>query len=616
MDVENRAGCAAVIASPIQIVVRAIEFVAAIAFFVIVASVLLGVFFRYVLNAPVSALDEISSTLFLWIAMLGAVLAFQRSEHIRLHVLLSSLSDRHKHLLDIASLILIIVFVAALIPSAVGYTIDQQLIRSPSLNLPNNARVAAIPVGLALLTLLSIGQLSRTASLSSIAVAILLAGCAIAAGMFLRPFLIDIGQWSIAIFLLGLLVLLVGMGVPIAFCFGIATLAFLTFSTNIPMSVFVGRMDEGMSGSVLLAVPLFIFLGCILDATGMGHAIVTFIASLIGHMRAGMSYALLGSLYLVSGISGSKISDMATVAPALFPEMKRRGNEPSEMVALLGTGAVVADTVPPSIMLIVLGSVAELSVGDLFSSGFVVAFFLMLILAAVARLRSPADPAKRAARASWREVRRVAGLAIPALILPVIIRGAVGEGIATATEVSTIAIVYVLALGSWLYGRIGIARLYSLAVETLSLTGSILLVMGTALAAAWAITQSGFANSLADFMNDLPGGKYSFLILSIVLFMVLGFLLEGLPALVLMAPLLFPIARELGINGIHYAMVAVCALNVGLFTPPLGIGFYLACSIGKVPPEGAMGVTWLYILALLVGILLLAFIPAISIGLL
>ena len=130
----------------------------------------------------------------------------------------------------------------------------------------------------------------------------------------------------------------------------------------------IGRMDEGMSSLILLSVPVFVLLGCILDVTGMGKAIVEFVASMIGHVKAGMSYVLLGSLFLVSGISGSKVSDMATVAPALFPEMKRRGHKPREMIALLATGAAMADTVPPSIVLIVLGSAAGVSIAGLFTA--------------------------------------------------------------------------------------------------------------------------------------------------------------------------------------------------------------------------------------------------------
>ena len=179
-------------------------------------------------------------------------------------------------------------------------------------------------------------------------------------------------------------------GVPIAFCFGIGTLSYLAFATQVPTFVMIGRMDEGMSGIILLSVPIFVLLGCILDATGMGKAIIDFLASLLGHVRAGMSYVLLGSLFVVSGISGSKVSDMATVAPALFPEMKRRGHSPPEMIALLATGAAMADTVPPSIVLIVLGSVAGVSIAGLFTSGIVVAMVLLAVLAVLARWKVPA----------------------------------------------------------------------------------------------------------------------------------------------------------------------------------------------------------------------------------
>ena len=181
---------------------------------------------------------------------------------------------------------------------------------------------------------------------------------ALVAGLWLaRPGLAVLGNWNLPIFL-GLIVAgLLVIGVPIAFCFALGTLAYLTFASHAPVFVMMGRIDEGMSSLILLSVPVFVLLGCILDETGMGRAIVKFLASLLGHVKAGMSYVLLGSMFLVSGISGSKVSDMATVAPALFPEMRRRGHSPAEMTALLATGAAMADTVPPSIVLIVLGLV-------------------------------------------------------------------------------------------------------------------------------------------------------------------------------------------------------------------------------------------------------------------
>ena len=138
------------------------------------------------------------------------------------------------------------------------------------------------------------------------------------------------------------------------------------------------------------------------------------------------------------------------------------------------------------------------------------------------------------------------------------------------------------------------------------------MILGTALAMAWALTQTGFARDLAIFMTGLPGGWLTFMAVTIVVFMVLGCVLEGLPAIVLMAPLMFPIAKNLGINDVHYSMVVVTAMNIGLMTPPIGIGFYIACKIGNVSPDEAMGAIWPYLIALLVGLVVIAVVPGLS----
>lgn len=432
----------------------------------------------------------------------------------------------------------------------------------------------------------------------------------------LTPALSAFGNGNILIFLVGGAAVCLAMGVPIAFCFGIATLLFLAFTTSMPLVVMIGRMDEGMSSLILLSVPVFVLLGCILDATGMGKAIVDFLASMLGHVKAGMSYVLLGSLFLVSGISGSKVSDMATVAPALFPEMKRRGHKPKEMIALLATGAAMADTVPPSIVLIVLGSVAGVSIAALFTSGFAIALVLLVALAALARIKAARENVDGVVRPSLKRIGGTALIAAPALVLPFIIRSAVASGAATATEVSTIAVVYAFIIGTVLYGGIGMRRTYRMLVETAAMSGAILLILGTAAAMAWALTQTGFAFELTDMMSGLPGGWFTFMLVSIALFMLLGCVLEGLPAIVLLAPIMFPIARAMGIHDVHYSMVIVTAMNVGLMAPPIGIGFYIACKIGNVSPDEAMGAIWPYIGAMVLGLLLIAAVPWFSLALL
>lgn len=294
--------------------------------------------------------------------------------------------------------------------------------------------------------------------------------------------------------------------------------------------------------------------------------------------------------------------------------MKRRGNKPSEMIALLATGAAMADTVPPSIVLIVLGSAAGVSIAGLFTSGFAIAMILLIVLAVLARWKARDESMEGVTRAPVQMMLSTFAIATPALILPFVIRAMVGGGYATATEVSTVAVVYALVIGITIYGGIPLSRLGAMLVDTAAMTGAILLILGTASAMAWALTQSGFAGSLAMMVSDLPGGWLAFMAASILIFLVLGCVLEGLPALVLMAPIMFPLARNLGIHDIHYAMVIVVAMNIGLMAPPIGIGFYIACKIGNVPPDQAMRAIWPYIGALLIGLILIACIPYLSLA--
>jgi tripartite ATP-independent transporter DctM subunit len=428
------------------------------------------------------------------------------------------------------------------------------------------------------------------------------------------PLLGGLGNWNLVIFFVLLLGSGVLIGVPIAFAFGIATVAYLLTTTSTPLQVLPGRMDEGMSSLILLAVPLFVMLGALIEMTEMAKAMVAFLAALVGHVRGGLQYVLLGAMLLVSGISGSKTADMAAVAPVLFPEMRKRGLADGEMVSLLASAGAMAETIPPSLVLIAIGSVTGVSIAALFTGGLLPGVVLAIGLAILARQRTPAEDMRGVVRAPARVVLRSFVVALPALILPAVIRFAVIRGIATATEVSTIGIVYTVLAGLLIYRRFDWARLYPMLVETASLSGAILFIIGAANCMAWALTQSGFSHSLAATMAAMPGGAWGFLGISIVAFIVLGSVLEGIPAMVLFGPLLFPVARQLGVHEVHYAMVVILAMGIGLFAPPFGLGYYAACTIGRVSPDAALLRIWPYLGVLVLGLLLIAAIPWISIG--
>jgi tripartite ATP-independent transporter DctM subunit len=482
------------------------------------------------------------------------------------------------------------------------------------LQISNSWRAAALPVGIGLMTIFAVLRLMRHGDKRAILLAIASVAAISAAFWFAQPLLRPLGNLNLVIFFVGLVAFCVFAGVPIAFAFGLSIFSYLALTTHTPTMVLIGRMDEGMSHLILLAVPLFVFLGLLIEMTGMARAMVAFLASLLGHVRGGLHYVLVGAMYLVSGISGSKAADMAAIAPVLFPEMKQRGAKPGDLVALLSATGAQTETIPPSLVLITIGSVTGVSIAALFTGGLLPAMVLAITLAALVWWRYRNEDLSHVQRATPREILRTFIIALPALALPFVIRAAVVEGIATATEVSTIGIVFAIFAGLVIYRQFDWNRLVPMLIETASLSGANLLIIGTATGMAWGLTQSGFSRSLAAAMTGLPGGSAMFIAVSIVAFMILGSVLEGIPAIVLFGPLLFPIAKAVGVHEVHYAMIVILAMGIGLFAPPFGVGYYAACAIGRVDPADGMKPIWGYLLALLIGLIVVAAVPWISIG--
>lgn len=590
------------------------EVPAAILVVVEIAVLFSGVVSRYVFNRPLVWSDELASVLFLWLAMFGAVIALRRSEHMRLTALIKLAAPRRRAFLETLSAIVVAIFVLQIILPARDYIENQWLITTPALAIHDALRVAAIGVGAVLMLVIAIARLIEFATLREVVLALAIAGVVAIGLFFAKPLLLGIGNYNLIVFFVGIVAACVAIGVPIAFAFGVSTLAFIALMTHAPLTIVVSRMDEGMSTLILLSVPLFVFLGVLIEMTGLARVLVDFMAALVGHVRGGLSYVLLGAMYLVSGISGSKAADMAAVAPVLFPEMKRRGSRPGELVALLSASGAMSETIPPSLVLITIGSVTGVSIAALFTGGLLPALVAALALVVVAGFRSRGESLEGVRRANAAQIARAFIVALPALALPFLIRAAVVEGVATATEVSTVGVVYTMLAGIFLYRQFDWRHLYPMLVETASLSGAILLIIGMATAMAWALTQSGFSHQLVTTMAGLPGGHAGFLAVSIVTFVVLGSVLEGIPAIVLFGPLLFPVARALGVHEVHYAMVVILSMGIGLFAPPFGVGFYAACAIGRVSPDEAMGRVWPYLGALVLALIIVAALPWLSVG--
>ena len=593
---------------------RLVEIPAAILVLVEIFVLLAGVISRYVLHAPLVWSDELASILFLWLAMLGAAVAFRHGEHMRMTALVTSVSPRMRSLFDALAIAASVMFLLLLIKPALEFAHDEGMILTPALEIPNTWRAAAIPVGLIIMLVMSFLRLLEIGNWRIVAIALVIAA-ALAGGLMLaQPLLKGLGNLNLILFFVIIVGIMVFAGVPIAFSFGLATFAYLALTTRVPTVVVIGRMDEGMSHLILLSVPLFVFLGLLIEMTGMARAMVAFLSSLLGHVRGGLSYVLIGAMYLVSGISGSKAADMAAVAPVLFPEMKARGAKPGDLVALLSATGAQTETIPPSLVLITIGSVTGVSIAALFTGGLLPGVVLGLTLCVLVWWRYRNDDLSHVTRASGSEILRTFIIALPAIALPFIIRAAVIEGVATATEVSTIGVAYSVIAGLLIYRQFDWKRVYPMLVQTASLSGAILLIIGAATGMAWALTQSGFSRTLAANMAAMPGGAVTFMAVSVIAFIILGSVLEGIPAIVLFGPLLFPIARQVGIHEVHYAMVVILAMGIGLFAPPFGVGYYAACAISRINPDEGMRPIVGYLTALFVGLVLVAIFPWISIG--
>ena len=595
-----------------RILGQCVEIPAAILLVAEVVTLFSGIFARYILHKPITWSDELASTLFLWLAMLGAAIALRRSEHMRMTALVARANFSRREFFEALALAAGLGFLVLIIGPAIHWAGEEAIVTTSALEISAAWRAAAFPCGIGLMMAFSVLRLATRVSLFHAILAVGLVAGVIIGFWGLGPGLKTLGNLNLVIFFIAIVGFCVFSGVPIVFSFALATFGYLALTTRVPTMTLVGRMDEGMSHLILLAVPLFVFLGLLIEMTGMARAMVRFLASLLGHVRGGLSYVLIGAMYLVSGISGSKAADMAAVAPALFPEMRARGAQPGDLVALLAATGAQTETVPPSIVLITIGSVTGVSIAALFTGGLVPSLVLAVGLCFVVARRSRS--ATPAAKASGSEIAKSFLIALPALALPFVIRAAVVEGIATATEVSTIGIVYAIVSGLLIYRQFDWRRLASILVETASLSGAILIIIGAASAMAWGLTQSGFSRSLALAMTQLPGGAAGFMAVSILAFIVLGSVLEGIPAIVLFGPLLFPIARTLGIHEVHYAMVVVLAMGLGLFAPPFGVGYYAACAIGKVNPDEGIGPIGAYMLALLAALILVAAVPWFSTG--
>jgi tripartite ATP-independent transporter DctM subunit len=561
---------------------------------------------RSIFNASLLWSLEVGELALVVMTFVGGAIAYPRNEHMALRAFIDRLPPRWHAAVDAFGCWQ--VFAMALIGGWLAF--EMMLSRweeqTPYLGLSAMWFAAPMIFGMALLAYFAVRramlQPRRTALVTGLALAVTLVAL-LAVSSMLGP---QARQYALpatfAIFTLQLL-----FGVPIGFVLLLATLLYLHTSHTVPLSVVPINMQSGISSFVMLSIPFFILAGYVMTEGGLSRRLTDFVISLVGRFRGGMLQVIVVSMYIMSGISGSKVADVAAVGTTMKNVMRREGYDSGETAAVLASCAVMGETVPPSIAMLVLASVTSLSIGSLFVAGLLPAAVIALCLMVLIffRSRSRAGESKKH---SLREITHAGLDAIPALVAPVILIGGIVSGIATPTEVSSTAVIYALALSLLFYRSLDGRQIWRVMASTAAQAGMVLFITSTASTFSWSLTIAKMPQRIAALFVALHGSATLFMLATIVTLVVMGALLEGLPALLIFGPLLLPMAAQFGVDPLQYGIVMIIAMGLGAFSPPIGVGMFVTCSICDTTMENATRHMIPYLVIVVIGLLLVAFI--------
>jgi len=400
-------------------------------------------------------------------------------------------------------------------------------------------------------------------------------------------------------------------GVPIAGVLALAGVLYFVTTGDAPITAVPSALQYGVASFVLLAVPFFMVAGTLMEVTGMARRMIDTVQEWLGHWAGGLLVAQVIAMYIFSGLSGSKAADIATVGSVMKAPLRHYGYPPTESVAVLAASAAMGETIPPSLMLLVLGSITTLSVGSLFVAGVLPAAILAIALIVAVLARSRHAGYRKAPPFRLGRALRSTPLAIPALIVPVIVVGGIVGGVASPTESATFAVVYGFVIALLVYRAIGL-RSGWIALRDAALTaGMVLFMVAASNLLSQAIVIDGLGRAMANAFGALRV-PLLFMFITMLVMIVVGFVLEGLPAMLIAAPILLPIATRLGIDPLQYGIVLTMAVGIGVFLPPVGIGYYVACAIGEAPVNATMRPCVVYNLFLIVGMIIVILFPQIT----
>ena len=575
------------------------------------AAVGLQVIGRHLLHQPLPWTEEIARLLLVWLMCVGGVAGLRLSQHPRVTAVTRLLSAPHREAVDRGvRLVLIGLFMTLLAPSwrLTAASIGERL---PASGLSGAVMSGILPIALVLMIAVLIHQVVQEGwrvwrDTNALGWSVGAAGLTIAAvGV---PILV--GAPPLAVLVLGFLTT-AALGVPLAFTLVLTSFFYLLGIGGIGLIILPIKILGGVDSFVLLAIPLFILGGTLMESAGISQRIVDLAMAIVGHIRGGLAMVVVVAEVIFSGISGSTAADVSAISSLLVPSMKKAGYSGPESVSIVAAASAMGILVPPCLTMVVLGSLVNLSIVTLFLAGFVPAFLLAAVLLILIAIR--------ARRQNWPVVERTAQpplgpalrRAIVPLGLPVLLFGCIFSGATTVTEAALLAVVYALIVEISM-GDVRPIEAVNRFAQSGVVTATTLWVLAAASAFAWILVREWVPQALGEWIAAVGAGPIGFMALTLLVFVLIGALLEGLPALLIFGPILYPISKTVGIDPVHYGIVIVAAMGIAFFLPPVGVGLTIAAGIGRVDIDEVSRAYLPYLVALLIGLVLIAAFPIVT----
>lgn len=586
---------------------KIVDWFAALAVIVMTSLVFFQVANRYIIGWIVPWTEEVSRILFIWTTFVGAYIALKMHSHIAVETFFKRFSPKNREKISNILIFLVFYFLGYLFWLSLKVIQATFGVTTPVLEISYLYIHLSLPIFTGLMLLYLIGRIfqmgwrhlafSCLVSIACLAALYLIFGIKPYSG----PVLVVISLVCTG--------LLITFSMPIVFALGIGCSLFLVLFKDYPHQIMHTRMVGGIDSFPLLAVPFFILAGDLLNTGGVTTRLVALAKVLVGSIRGGLGMVTVLGEYFFSGISGSTIADVSAIGSLMVPALKKAGYKSDESVSIVSAASAMGMLVPPSIPAVVLGGITGMSVGALFVGGFIPAMVLMgciMILIFIQAVRSKIPLEKRL---SFKEsMSAVVGAIIP-LLCPVIIFAGILTGAATPTEIAVVAVLYAFIVGVFVYKEIAWNQIIPILTRTAVTTGAVMLLVGIASALSWILSTNQVPQIVGTTITKISDSPLVFLLLCNLSFILLGAILEGVPAMLILVPIFLPYVVKLGINQIHFGILCIACLGIGIFLPPIGMGMFIACNFAGIDVGKMFRNFAPYLLVLLIGLFIITYFP-------